>query len=121
MWRLKQEYISCIHLITHAWKEFQYGYDNLQCVLFYVDKSICSFDPLKIASDLSNISKIHCLVWAFYKNTLNFDNYEKYFLGIFHHFTKSGIFHNLSKNALSKNDLLNVHMLSMKIMPFFFR
>ena len=45
---------------------------------------------------------------------------EKYFLGIFHHFTRSGIYHNLSINALSKNDLLNDYKLSMKTMPSFF-
>ena len=43
---------------------------ELQWVLFYVDKNICSFDPLKISSDKSNISKILCLVRTFYKNTL---------------------------------------------------
>ena len=52
---------------------------------------------------------------------IHLEYYEKYFLGIFNHFTRSGIFHNLSIKALSKNDLLNVHVLSLKIMPFFFR
>ena len=37
---------------------------------FYWVKSICSFDPLKIASDWSNISQILCLDRTFDKDTL---------------------------------------------------
>ena len=59
------------------------------------------------------------IVWSENFIKIHLECYEKYFLGIFHHFTKSGIFHNLSINVLSKNDLLNVHMLLMKTMPFF--
>ena len=43
---------------------------NTTVCSFYVDKSICSFDPLQIPSDYSNKSKIHCLVRTFDKNTL---------------------------------------------------
>ena len=39
---------------------------------------------------LENLIKIHL------------EYYEKYFLGFCHHFTRSGIFHNLSINALIK-------------------
>ena len=38
------------------------GCKMIQCVFFYADKSICSFDPLKIASDWSINFQIICLV-----------------------------------------------------------
>ena len=45
------------------------------------------------------------LVWSGHLIKIHLEYYEIFFLGIFHHFTRSGIFHNLSINALSKNDL----------------
>ena len=61
------------------------------------------------------------VVWLEYLIKMHLEYYEKYFLDIFHNLTRSGILHNLSKNALSKNDALHVHMPSTKTMSFFFR
>ena len=77
---------------------------------FYAVKSICSFDPLRIASDYSNISENLWVVRKFYKNPPRI--FKKWFWGISHHFTKSGIFHILSIEALSKK--LGVHLISTK-------
>ena len=40
-------------------------------------------------------------VWSEHLIKMNLKYYEKHFLGIFKNFTRSGIFHNLSINALS--------------------
>ena len=42
---------------------------KLQCVFFYADQSICSFDPLKIVSGQSNISQNLRIPRTFDKNT----------------------------------------------------
>ena len=47
----------------------RFRFISIQCVFFYWVKGICSFDPLKIASDWSNIYQILCLVKTFDKNT----------------------------------------------------
>ena len=43
--------------------------DNYSVCIFYEDKSICSFDPIKIASDQSNTSENPHMVRTFDKNT----------------------------------------------------
>ena len=51
----------------------------LECVFFYVDRSICSFDKLKIVSDYSNLSQNLHLLRAFDKNTPKVLEKEKCF------------------------------------------
>ena len=71
-----------------------------------------SFILTKVFVDLTHLklpqisqTYLKFIVWLGYLIKIHLEYYEKYFLGIFHHFTRSGIFHNLSTNALSKNDL----------------
>ena len=56
--------------------------------LIYLKSSQISHTYLKFFSWLENLIKIHL------------EYYEKYFLGIFYHITRSGIFHNFSIKAL---------------------
>ena len=44
-------------------------------------------------------------VWLEHLIKIQLENYEEYILAIFHHYTRSGKFHNLSINTLSKKDL----------------
>ena len=45
-------------------------------------------------------------VWLEHLIKIHLEYYEKYFLGIFHHFNRNGILHNLSINPVSKNDYM---------------
>ena len=56
---------------------------------------------------LPQISQIYLkfYLWLEHLIRIHLEHYEKYFLGIFHLFTRSGIFHNWSINAPSKKDL----------------
>ena len=68
-----------------------------------VSKVFVYFTHLK----LPQISQTYLkkFVWLQHLKNTPKENYGKHFLGIFHHFTRSDKFHNLSINAPSKTDL----------------
>ena len=67
--------------------------------------SVFFFKLTKVFVHLTNL-KLHQIsqtylkifVWSGHLIKIHLEYYEKYFLGIFHNFTRSGIFHNLSIN-----------------------
>ena len=92
-------------MISFLHATFQTLFKTAQATLNinYNGKSIYSFDPLKIASDLLKISQNLCLVGIINKNTprILWKIILRYFLSFYKEMYL--IFHNLSIKALSKN------------------
>ena len=56
---------------------------------FYADKSICSFDPLRIASDCQTNLKF--FTWLEHLIKIHLEYYKKYVRGLFYNFTRRGV------------------------------
>ena len=89
------------------------GHPVIQCL--FIGLKAFVFDPLKIASDLSNISQILRLVKTFDKNTPRI-SFEKLLRPFVYNFTGRGVFHYLSictkqKMTCSPNLYIQKHMI----------
>ena len=79
-------------------------------VFFYGDKSICSFDQLKVASDWSYLK---IFVWLQHLIKINLEYYENNFELFLDYFTKGGIFQNLSTMRYVKHNVLFKPLISL--------
>ena len=78
-------------------------------MLFYCNNTVFFFMCTKVFVHLTHLkfpqisqTYLKFIVWSGNLIKIHFEYYEKYLLGIFNHFTISGIFHNLGINVLSK-------------------
>ena len=78
-----------------------YCIHTLYSVFFFmVSKVFVHLTLLKLPQVTQTYLK--SFIWLENLIKIHLEYYEKYFLGFCHHFTRSGIFHNLSINALIK-------------------